>query len=374
MKKNILSVLVLLIVNLGGVAQDKGKVETGTLNCADFKILIPENYQNKLVMFAHGYSMPGSPSTIEGDQLEKISAPFLERGFAIAASEYAYQGYALPQGVDDTEDLRQYFWDVYGKPDSTFMTGFSMGGGITIAMMENFSKYYNGALAMCPLSSRPYLQSRHEFDIHALFDVLFPGIIPPLSEIVDINNNFNPTGLAEIEKKIEVINNALKTDEQKATELARQFNLNADDLAVKIVFGEVELRDVAIKSGGNPFDNTNTIYTGFSNDWEINKNIVRLEATANPDNIFERYDFTGNIGKPVVLMHTIYDPIIPANPYGEVNFENMVHQQGKDHFLTVKICNGQGHCAFTPEQIGQAFDELRHWVKTGEKVKPGVME
>ena len=373
MKKIVLSVLALLTVNFGGVAQNNGKVETGTLNCADFKILIPENYQNKLVMYAHGYSAPGSPSTIEGDRLEKTAAPFLERGFAVAASEYAYQGFALSQGVDDTEDLRQYFWDTYGKPDSTFMTGMSMGGGITLAMMENFSKYYNGALAMCPLSSRPYLQTRKEFEIRALFDVLFPGIISPLSEIVDINNDFKLTD-SEIRAKMESVNNALKTDEQKAAELTRQFNLNVSDLAFTIVFGEIVLRDVAIKSGGNPYDNTNTIYTGFSNSWEINKNIVRLEATANPDNIFEKYDRTGNIGKPVVLMHTVYDPLIPANPYGEVNFENMVHQQGKDHFLTVKICNGQWHCAFTPEQIGQAFDELRHWVKTGEKAKPGVLE
>ena len=71
--------------------------------------------------------------------------------------------------------------------------------------------------------------------------------------------------------------------------------------------------------------------------------MVRLKATANPELIFEKYDRTGDIGKPVVLMHTIYDQLISPQ-YGEVNFENMVHQQGKDHFLTVKMCNRQGHC------------------------------
>lgn len=68
-----------------------------------------------------------------------------------------------------------------------------------------------------------------------------------------------------------------------------------------------------------------------------------------------------------------YDQLIPPQ-LGEVNFENMVHQKGKDLYLTVKLCNGQGHCAFTVEQIGKSFDELRHWVKTGEKAKPGLIE
>ena len=60
--------------------------------------------------------------------------------------------------------------------------------------------------------------------------------------------------------------------------------------------------------------------------------------------------------------------------YGEVNFENMVHQQNKDQYFTVKYTNGQGHCNFTPSQMGKAFDELRMWVKTGSKAKAGFIE
>lgn len=52
----------------------------------------------------------------------------------------------------------------------------------------------------------------------------------------------------------------------------------------------------------------------------------------------------------------------------------MVHKMNKDKFLTVKITNGQAHCAFTPEQVGQSFDALRLWLKTGVKAKAGTME
>jgi len=371
--KKLTSILIFISISFLGFTQNVARIDSGTINCADYKILFPKNWQNKLVMFAHGYQMMGSPSVINSPQLPQMAGTFLERGFAVAASEYAYQGFALPQGVDDTEDLRRYFWDKYGVPDSTFIVGQSMGGGVTLAVIENYGQYYQGALAMCPFSSRPYLQTRKEFEAHILFDALFPGVITPLSKIMDIHSDIRPTGFAEMGPKIEAIMKVIGNDTIKAAEFARQFYLKVADIPFSLFFSESVLRDVALKSGGNPYDNTNTIYTGFSNDWELNKKVERFKATANPDNIFEKYDRTGNIGKPVVLLHTVYDQLIPPQ-FGEVNFENMVHQKGKDHFLTVKMCNGQGHCIFTPVQIGKSFDELRHWVKTGEKAKSALLD
>jgi pimeloyl-ACP methyl ester carboxylesterase len=371
-KKIILSTL-LIPLFISAWSQNIEGTDTGTVNHARYKIFIPKDWKHKLVMFAHGYEFMGSPSAVNSPQLDQMARIFLDRGFAVAASAYKYQGYALPQGVEDTETLRQFFQDKYGFPDSTFMTGQSMGGGVALAMMENFSKNYQGALAMCPLSSRPYLQTRKEFELHVLFDALFPGVIIPLSKIFDINADLKETGFAEMGPRIELVRKALSSDSLKAAELARQFYLKISDIPFSLFFGDAVLRDVALKSGGNPYDNTNTIYTGFTNDWEINKKVERFKASVCSDNIFEKYDRTGNIGKPVVLMHTIYDQLIPPQ-YGEVNFENMVHQSGKDNFLTVKLCNGQGHCNFTPEQIGRMFDELRRWVKTGVKAKSGLIE
>ena len=150
-------------------------------------------------------------------------------------------------------------------------------------------------------------------------------------------------------------------------------DLKFDDLPFSLFFNENVLRDIAQKAGGNPFDNTNTLYSGFPDDWDINQKVERMTATANPNAIFGKYDRTGDINKPVVLMHTIYDQLIPP-VYGVINFENMVHQKNKDGYLTVKYTNGQGHCQFTPQQIGQAFDELRNWAKTNSKPKAGNIQ
>lgn len=142
---------------------------------------------------------------------------------------------------------------------------------------------------------------------------------------------------------------------------------------MSLQFTENFLRDIARKANGNPFDNTNTIYSGFPDIWELNKKIERLTATVDPNILFGAYERTGNINQPVVLMTTIYDQMVSPT-FAEVNFENMVQQQGKLQYFTAKYTNGQGHCAFTPEQTAQAFDELRAWAKTGKKAKAGFIE
>lgn len=120
-------------------------------------------------------------------------------------------------------------------------------------------------------------------------------------------------------------------------------------------------------------DNTNTVYSGFPDDLAVNQKAERLAATVDSDDLFGKYDRTGNIDKPVMLVHTLYDQLIPPE-YGVVSFENMVPDQGKDQFLTVRYTNGQGHCAFQPAQISQAFDALRQWVASGKKAKAGFLE
>lgn len=349
------------------------KVDSGSIDGAKYRILFPQNWKGKLVMYAHGYEFMGSPAQSRNPEFAARMKPFLERGFAVAASDYKYQGFAMPQGVDDTEALRQYFVKTYGKPDSTFMVGHSMGGGVTLATLENFGANYLGGLPLCPFSSRPYLQCRKEFDIYATFNGLFPGIVKPLAEIFDLSKPYQAQDSRKMIDRANAIKRAmLAKDSVLAVAFAKRYDLKLDDLPFSLFFNENVLRDIAQKANGNPFDNTNTIYSGFPDDLVVNQKAERLAATANPDVIFSKYDRTGNIDKPVVLLHTIYDQLIPPT-YGVVNFENMVHQRGKDRYFAVNYTSGQGHCNFTPEQTAQAFDQLRAWVKTGRKPKAGFV-
>lgn len=373
--KNLFCFCLLLCVT--GLFAQSGisKIDTGSIKGAKYRILFPENWKGKLVMYAHGYEFMGaSPRQSQNPGFLNSMKPFLERGFAVAASDYSMQGYALVEGIEDTEALRNYFVKTYGKPDSIFMVGHSMGGGITLGIMENYGQNYLGALPLCPLSSRTYLQVRKEFDLYAVFNALFPGIIPKLSDIFDLSKTAPALSFREMMPKATAIRKAIVSkDSLLGLAVAKRFDLKFDDLAFTLLFDENVLRDIAQKTKGNPFDNTNTVYSGFPNDKEVNLKAERLAATPGADKLFVAYDRTGNVDKPIVLMHTLYDQLIPPT-YGVTNYENMLQGRGKSQFLTVLYTNGQGHCQFTPQQTGIAFDALRTWVKTGKKAQARFLE
>ena len=110
--------LILLLFTTTLMAQNVAKIDSGAIGGAKYRILFPENWKGKLVMYAHGYEFMGSkPLQSQNPEWIKRMSPFLERGFAVAASDYQYQCFALPQGVDDTEALRIYFFKKYGKQD-----------------------------------------------------------------------------------------------------------------------------------------------------------------------------------------------------------------------------------------------------------------
>jgi hypothetical protein len=363
----------LLIANVV-FAQKIAKIDSGAINGAAFRIVFPENWTGKLLMYAHGYEFMGSPLQSKNPEWISKMKTFTDRGFAVAASDYRNQGLALVQGVDDTEALRQYFVNKYGKPDSTFIAGHSMGGGITIATIENFGKSYVGGFPMCPLAGRIYLQTRKEFDLIATFNAFFPGNMPTLSEILDKNQSTKPVSMNVAFGKAMALKKVIfAKDSLLAADIADRFDLKPDDLPFALAFGENVLRDIAIKGGGNPYDNTNTLYGGFRDNLLVNQKVERLSSTISQDKLFGKYDRTGNIDKPTLVLHTIYDQLIPAE-MAIVRYENLIQEKGKQEFYTVKYTNGQGHCNFTPEQTGKTFDALRNWAKTGVKAKAGYID
>lgn len=366
------SISVLLLHSIFLFAQVERK-DLGVLKGGGYQVLIPKNWNRKLVMYAHGYQFQGQKPSDANTDLEKRLSMILSRGFAVAASDYPDVGFVMPQGIESTEELRQAFVKHIGKPDSTFIIGHSMGGGITVATIENFGESYHGALPLCPLASRPYLQCRKEFDMYATFNGLFPGIIPSLKDIFNPSSSVGYVDLRQAGSMIsKIMQSIMERDSSLAKSFAKRFDLKLKDLAGSLFFNQNVLRDLALRFQGNPFDNTQTVYIGFPDDLKVNEVAERLPATKDPNILFGKYDRTGNILKPMLLVHTIYDQLIPAS-YAVTNIENMIHQQQRDQYFTVKYTNGQAHCAFTPQQMATAFDMMRNWVKTGVKPSGGYL-
>jgi hypothetical protein len=51
-----------------------------------------------------------------------------------------------------------------------------------------------------------------------------------------------------------------------------------------------------------------------------------------------------------------------------------VQAAGAEQNFVQQVVDREGHCDFTQEQIGDAFDEMVRWAKGGPRPTPGVVK
>jgi pimeloyl-ACP methyl ester carboxylesterase len=325
-------------------------VATGTLEGAPYRIEIPEHWNGSLVMLMHGYEPKGMPREETWPRNE--SAPvFLERGYAVAASAYSTQGWAVAEALPDNERLRGYFAKTYGLPKHTYAVGFSLGGQEALASLEGHPDAYDGALALCGVNV-PAAEVFADGIVTPLvaFDYFFPKAMPLAAG-----------GLADPESPPmldpEAIESALQADEAKAAILAKRLEIPRGMLAGALMLDYLVLREMQQRAGGHPVDNTATTYAGFGDDAAFNQGVRRYPGSpAALAYVEANAHLTGRVDKPVVLQNAAVDQTVP--PRFAARYPQLVHAAGRDQELTVMPPVGEGHCDLGNEQVGKAFDVL----------------
>jgi pimeloyl-ACP methyl ester carboxylesterase len=330
-------------------------LEEGRIGGAAFRIELPEPWNGDLVLYAHGYQSDGDGTMDWLRGAEPILQALLSHGYAVAWSNYRRTGWAVEEGVEDTEALRRYFIERYGPPGHIFVAGHSMGALIAIALLEQFPDSYDGALPMCgPLSPALDFLSRRLFDMLVLFEHFFPGSV---GSPVDL-----PEDVAYAPQGSEAVRRAVLGAPERAAAFARRFELSAADLPSVLSFYQVVLQELQQRAGGNPFDNHSIIYTGFDDDAELNRTVARYEAhPAALAYVRRHYTPTGRIADPVLALHTTYDPVVPPR---EVNYYNVLSGlAGTQRLFAAQFIDARGHCAIAPAQALSAFEALVTWAR-----------
>ena len=100
---------------------------------------------------------------------------------------------------------------------------------------------------------------------------------------------------------------------------------------------------------------------------------VRRYATEKKarDYLVRHYTPTGRLGRPMLAVHTVYDPFIPPGLLALYN--EMVEGAGFGDRLVQQFVPHDGHCSITPDEIGRAFDELVSWTHGGPRPIPGLL-
>ena len=345
-----------------------GITEVGVLGNAEYRIDVPANWNRGLVVFYHGYSERPYRFRLDGS-IGKEPEPMLHRGYAIVQSGYSHTGWALQWAYPETEALRRYFLRKYGTPRETFAVGGSMGGALTMVTMELNTKIYSAGLDLCGAVGPTAVHLNRRFAWLAAFDFYFPGILPPLDRV--------PASYEESpEFRLRTLT-ALRTKPDAALAMRMLTGLHSDpEVARAIGYFTWVIGDMQRKAGGNPFDNRNLIYTGSSintaTDYALNDGVRRYAAEPSARNyLLAHYSPSGRLTRPMLALHTVYDPLIPSVNLSLYNAE--VTSAGYSQNLVQQYVNREGHCTFSEEEIGHAFDEMVRWSHTGDAPAPGLL-
>ena len=252
----------LVLLAFAGFAMAAPKVEMGAINGAAYRIDIPDNWNGGLVVYCHGYN--ATPVKF-GDKLSPVLQPFVDQGYALAQSGYAAGGWAVQEAAVDTESLRRYFVEKYGKPKETFITGHSMGGFLTMMLMERYPDHLRrGPPAVRAAGADRSVHGSRGVRQLCAVQLLFPGRAAGAEQ--DPQGFRQQTGSCA--KKVE---QALDSAPEKAASLRhfRDSNLKSNkDLAGTTAFIAYMIKELNERAGGNPFDNRNVIYNGTLDDVE----------------------------------------------------------------------------------------------------------
>lgn len=366
---------------------DAGTLPDGSL----YEIYQPGNWNGRLMLFAHGYFDPYAngggaddyanpilPNHYEGAEIAAlynlIVCSLVEKGFALAWSSYAVNGWAIETGYQSTQELRNLAVQLI-DPDRVYVMGFSLGGQVTVTLAEKYPDSYDGALAACGPVAGSSRQLQYIGDVRTVFDYGYPGVLPgspplPLLSVPEPPPDWStapPSGV------VQAIGGAILADPAKARKLADLLQLRlpysndaelVNSWTEALYFAVRGVNNARYLAGGNPYDNRRTSYFGLGwlEDRRLNAGVFRYTADAGAVAYYRaNYESTGNLETPLLTLHTNRDPQIPFSH--EALYALKVLKQRDYQDLAQQYVNRYGHCNFQPQEVINALDGLIRWVE-----------
>jgi pimeloyl-ACP methyl ester carboxylesterase len=343
-----------------------GKTGPGSL----YGINMPVNWNGEVIYYAHGFVDPAAPVAIPTtqDQFIVIRDLLGAQGYAVAYSSFSSNGYDFAEGLRRTHQLRGIFRSNFGVPSYSYLVGHSLGSEIGLALAETHGNQYDGALLLCGMVGGAEAHFNWVASIRILFDYFYPGVLPGTP--TSMPPNIDPFAI------IGLVQAAITANPAPAFYIAAidQTPLAGTSpseiifsLAYALVWHARGINDVTSRAHGHvPFTNINTTYTSSvlppSLMAAINSGVQRYAAPRDVQAWLDHnYQPTGNVGFPVLTVHTTGDFSVPI--FHETLFGQLVNSAGTGDLVVQRIINRYGHCTFSTSEVITAFTDLVNWVK-----------
>lgn len=380
---------------------------TGTIDGANYAIRVPKKWNGTLLLYSHGYrptTSPNLPTLSNSDGTGKgedaVSQLLLSKGYALAGSSYAKQGWATADALKAADDLYHRFVSLKGKPKRTYAWGISLGGLVT-ELLDERADWVDGAVAFCGAVAGPLLN----FDNWSSATFAVKTLVAPQLRLTGFPNLVAANAEGQLAARQLTIAAADRTNGAAAAALyaadsaglpdkTAQFPGNnpatEGDGAIQVLQQYVRLwyllePDLEQRFGGVPAQvstsapqltdaESSLVATLHGDVASLGAKLASAggvpadqqartaaEASGTP---------TGKLRAPLLTLHGVYDSIVIAA--NETVLHDRVVQAGKADLLQQSYMmptgtTGYGHCGFTPQQVVGTLTTLDTWVRTGHK-------
>jgi pimeloyl-ACP methyl ester carboxylesterase len=388
---------------------------TGTLSGAKYEIEMPRTWNGTLLLFSHGYrpTQPAPPqfapvpTDAQDAPSRAVASALLAKGYALAGSAFATNGWAVADGVAAGGQLHDFFARKIGRPDRTYVWGESLGGLITELLAEKHPDWIAGAAPLCGVLGGSNLNFDLALDLaYGVKTLLAPGLkLDGYSSYEEAKASFeqaqkavlaattSSAGLGRLLLLAALVDAPPQTANYDGSTLHSRGGALVEGILTGLAFGTTVRQELEGRVGGNPSGNRSADYAARVSTAEraLIESVAPGSTAANlallaggsrvePDDA-ARATFatlgtpTGDIRVPTLTLHTEADPLVLVQ--NESVFAGKVAASTAKTADLVQLYTkaparyakpapyGAGHCNFTADELTGSVTALDRWVRAG---------
>ncbi len=399
---------------------------TGEIEGAAYEIQLPARWNGTLLLYSHGYRF-AEPSPPDFEPVSTSPAPaanaevataLLAKGYALAGSAFASNGWAVQDGVTAGEKLHRFFADNVAKPDRVYVWGDSLGGLITQMLAEKNPDWVAGAAPLCGVLGGTNLNLDLALDVaYAVKALIYPdlkltGFASNDEAVKNWQGAFDAisaaggdttNGVPKILMVAALVDAPTQTRTYDGSTIESQVRARAESILTAMGYGTYGRYEIEQRVGGNPSANDGTDYSTRVSEEE--RSLINgvspgsaerlLRALANGERVTaddaartsadELGNPTGALTDPTLAIHTTADPLVLAQ--NETVFADRVEAERATPLLSQAFIGppetysqdpgapyGAGHCNFSVDQRVSFIDILDDWARRGIYPTPTTFE
>ncbi len=343
---------------------------------AAYTLEVPPHWNGNLVVWAHGYRGQGFVLSVDTPAFG-LRQKLLDEGFAWAASSYYDNGFDIRAGVLSSKDLADLFGRLVHRPHKTYIAGVSMGGYIIGRSVEQYPDFYAGALPMCGvLGDQSLLDFFLDYNLVAQDLAGIPAYPVPADYLTNAVPRMEVAlGLAGLSPVGPDTTNDLGKQLRAITINRSGGNRPGATASFAVwkdfLFGIAVPQSTGTTVAENPSQIAQNLFTRYEPNAPVDVNHTVLRVP--PQNLAARLSpFLTQVPKifgvpsaPVLSLHGLGDLFVPfAN---EQQYLVDAQHTGHTALVVQRAIRTTQHCEYSDTEVGTAWDDLVHWVRTGAR-------